>query len=320
MSHRGGWIQRRCRDFVPVKPLRRGEIDGLARTLAGRGSDGGEISGQHIPRWNECRQRVGVGTLRGALVSAEKEELVAYDAAADHAAELIALQRVACGSEEVARVEVAVAEEFEKVAVEGVGTGFGNDVDGTAGVQAVLGWEAVGHDVEFFDGIVSPLIEELEFATTDPHVRATKQKMLAAGIHSVSAQLFERYPPTGNAPSFIMSTFPGDTYSVAALLAAVAAAEIGYRSVFLEQLTPAELSSIAAGCGSAAVGVHIGTATPDYGKMLSELRDRLGSAPIVLSGAGMPLESVQKSMRSMRDFSNALRAIWERVVPVQACG
>jgi MerR family transcriptional regulator, light-induced transcriptional regulator len=160
--------------------------------------------------------------------------------------------------------------------------------------------------VEFYDGIVGPLIEEIECSADDPHVRATKQKMLAAGIHSVSAQLFERYTPAVTAPSFIMSTFPGEAYSVAALLGAIVAAEIGFRGVFLGQMTPAELQSLATASAPAAVGVYIGAPNADYARMLADLRNRLSGVTVVACGAGAAFGSEQHPIRSMRDLSDAL--------------
>jgi DNA-binding transcriptional MerR regulator len=168
--------------------------------------------------------------------------------------------------------------------------------------------------VEFCDGIVGPLMEEIEYSADDPHVRATKRTMLAEGIHSVSAQFFERYAPDAAAPSCIMATFPGEPDSAAALLAAVVAAEIGYRSVFLGQLAPPELHSIAAASGSAAVGLHIGAANVDFTRMLADVRCRLGGVPVFAIGAGAAFDGVQSPIRSMHELSDALRVLKQRHV------
>ena len=89
----------------------------------------------------------------GALIAAEEEQLVLDDGAADDAAELIALQRVAVGGEIVLGVEVVVAEEVEDRAVEGIGSGARDDVDDRAGMEAVLRGEAGGLHAEFLNGI-----------------------------------------------------------------------------------------------------------------------------------------------------------------------
>jgi MerR family transcriptional regulator, light-induced transcriptional regulator len=169
--------------------------------------------------------------------------------------------------------------------------------------------------IAFFDGIIGPLREEIEYSADDPHARAIKQRMLAEGILSVSAQLFERYAPAAKAPSFVMSTFPCEAHSAAALLAAVAAAEIGFRSVFLGHLTPAELQSIVEASRPAALGVHISAADADYSRMLAELRRRVTPLPVVAVGTGAPFDHEARPIKSMRDFSDVLSGIWDAPTP-----
>jgi DNA-binding transcriptional MerR regulator len=172
--------------------------------------------------------------------------------------------------------------------------------------------------VEFCDGIIGPLIEEIAYSVDDPNVRGIKQAMLAEGIHSVSAQFFGRYAPAATAPSFIMTTFPGEPNSVAAVLAAVVAAEIGYRSAYFGQLAPPKLQSIVVASGPAAVGVHIGAANVDYARMLSDVRLRLAEIPVFVSGAGAAFDSAQNPIRSMRELSETLRALFGGGAAAQA--
>ena len=54
---------------------------------------------------------------------------------------------------EVSRVKVAIADEFVKRAVEGVGSGGGRDGDLCAGSLAIFGSIGIGHHVEFADGV-----------------------------------------------------------------------------------------------------------------------------------------------------------------------
>jgi MerR family transcriptional regulator, light-induced transcriptional regulator len=164
--------------------------------------------------------------------------------------------------------------------------------------------------VEFFDGIVGPVMQEIDYSTDDPHVRAIKQSLLIEAIHSVSAQFFERYASEAAAPSFIMTTFPGEMHSVGALQAAVVAAEVGFRSVFIGQLTPLELQSLAAASNPSVVGVHIGAANADYARMLADLLARLGALPVVVSGAGAAFASERSPIRSMYDLSETLRVLF----------
>src|SRR6185312_8322992 len=88
-----------------------------------------------------------------ALVSREGEELVAEDGAAEGATELVLMQGVRNGGEEVAGVDVVVAEELERVAVEAVGTGAGDGVDLAAGVDAILRAEHARLDGELVQSV-----------------------------------------------------------------------------------------------------------------------------------------------------------------------
>ena len=80
----------------------------------------------------------GILTDHGVLPAEEEEYLVLLDGAADGAAKLIPLERIAGRREEVARVHIAVAEKVERVAVEVVGARFGHARNSAAGMDAVL--------------------------------------------------------------------------------------------------------------------------------------------------------------------------------------
>src|SRR5690348_3978390 len=111
------------------------------------GQDGSGISQRYI-----AQER--------ALVSTEEKEAVLLDRAAGAASELIALEEVMCWREEVAGIQVAVAQKLEGAAVQLVGAGFGDHVDNRAGAAAVLGAVAVGlnaellHRIRIWEGIV----------------------------------------------------------------------------------------------------------------------------------------------------------------------
>src|ERR1019366_162603 len=69
--------------------------------LAGRRSIGGEIAGQHLRGGDEGRSRgKGIADAR-SLIAAEEEQFVLLDGTADGAAELVALEHVRSGGENV---------------------------------------------------------------------------------------------------------------------------------------------------------------------------------------------------------------------------
>ena len=75
------------------------------------------------------------------LLSAEEEELVLPDGAADAVAKVVEAQLAHVGRKEVARVQFVVAQKFEQAAVKLVAAAARGDVDGRAGLPAVLGGE-----------------------------------------------------------------------------------------------------------------------------------------------------------------------------------
>src|SRR5207249_12103658 len=81
------------------------------------------------------RRRIALFVL--ALIAAEEEQLVFDDRRTNRAAELVAVQTVALGREEVAGVEAPVAQELERVAADPVRAGFGDHVHSRGGVVTV---------------------------------------------------------------------------------------------------------------------------------------------------------------------------------------
>ena len=130
-----------------------GQDFGLAAGHARAGIDGAEIALQRCRGGHEADGLRRVAAVARPLVAAEEEELVAFDSAAERAAELIALQRVVRGREVVAGVHVAVAKKLEGVAMPGVGAGFRHGVHHAAGMQTASGGQAAGLDAEFLQGV-----------------------------------------------------------------------------------------------------------------------------------------------------------------------
>src|SRR5262249_31444622 len=81
------------------------------------------------------------------FVAAEEERPVFENGATQRAAELISLERRFGAVEEVARVELLVAQELKRLAVKFVRAGARGDIDDGAGVAPVL--SAVGRVVNF---------------------------------------------------------------------------------------------------------------------------------------------------------------------------
>ena len=119
----------------------------------------GEVSAAEIAGRNRVKHRER-SLLAQPLISAEDERLVALlvelgdvERPPGGGPKLIALElrpgNVSRVVEEIVRVQVAVAQEFKDVAMEGVAAGSGDGVHYVAHAPAVLGRESVGLNLEF---------------------------------------------------------------------------------------------------------------------------------------------------------------------------
>src|SRR5215469_8912932 len=97
----------------------------------------------------------GFGTLNllSTLVVREPEQLVLPEWAADGVTELVAAQFGLVGNKEIARIHCVVAQEFERISMNGVGPRLGNGVHHCAAELPVFGVETVSDEAEFFDGV-----------------------------------------------------------------------------------------------------------------------------------------------------------------------
>src|SRR5262249_33057642 len=145
-----------------------------------------EIALKHGRRGNVAGIERGVRTLNGALIAAEEKQFIFDDRAAQNSAELIALQRVALQRKEVARVQSAISEEFEHITMKFVRTGFGNGVDGSSGMKAVLRREHAGLDFELLQGIRKRYRqrEAVVWILVDRAVQIVRNRVALAAGHS----------------------------------------------------------------------------------------------------------------------------------------
>jgi hypothetical protein len=139
-------IQTAGRDLVIGDRLARHGIDEL-------GSDAREVASPLRRGWDEPDDAGGRAANARALIAAEIEQLVLDDRAAHGSAELVALQRILHGSEELPGIHCAVAQEIEHRSVDLVGTGTGDDVDHAAAGIAELRREIARLQIEFLHRI-----------------------------------------------------------------------------------------------------------------------------------------------------------------------
>jgi len=112
----------------------------------------GEVAGTLLVGGHEGDAWGDGGTQSGALPGAEEEELVMNDGAARSGAELMALLRIGCLGKEIACIDSAVADKLEKVTMELIGAGFGDNVDDNSSV-AVFARHVIELDTELLNGV-----------------------------------------------------------------------------------------------------------------------------------------------------------------------
>ena len=114
--------------------------------VARRRGDGGEVARQHRARRHEADRVAGIGADHRSLIGAEEEQPVFGDRPSERAAELVAAERVGRDRKKRRGVEPVMAQELERAAVELIGSGFRDRVDGAARFHAVRRREAARFD------------------------------------------------------------------------------------------------------------------------------------------------------------------------------
>ena len=142
-----GRSELRRRNTIVLKG--RKQVDLTCSRIALRRGNRGEVAGKHVGCWNECDVCGGSGKLGGSLKSAKEKQLVVLDRAADGAAELVPLERIALRRKSIPRIHRSVAKKFEDIAVKIVRAGFRHGIDGRRGMMAVLRRQRAGFDFEF---------------------------------------------------------------------------------------------------------------------------------------------------------------------------
>ena len=110
----------------------------LPAAIARRAGQRRPISGQRLCRWNVGKHSGRRGDGFRILVAEKEKQLVLLDRSTDHAAKLIALQLVHRRRKCVPRIQISVAQEFKRRAVEVVGARFGHHFDRPRRVLPVL--------------------------------------------------------------------------------------------------------------------------------------------------------------------------------------
>lgn len=160
--------------------------------------------------------------------------------------------------------------------------------------------------IEFADDIIAPLMVEIETNAGSWTQSTTYALLLSISIHSVSSVLFEKYRASNSRPLILFLTLPGEKHSLPPMLAALAAAEAGYRILYVgTEVAPYHVESMLKSLRAAALGIYIGAQNDETNRPLQELRKRI-EVPLFLGAASARRYAKLGATESLRDFVAAL--------------
>src|ERR1039458_7007124 len=113
----------------------------------------GQIAGTVLERRNGDLARIDSLRQSSSLIIGEEKDLIPAERAAQRAPELVLVKCAARGRKVVAGIQVRVAQEFEDIAVECIGTGLGDYADLPSAELAVFRVKVTGEYPELGDGI-----------------------------------------------------------------------------------------------------------------------------------------------------------------------
>jgi DNA-binding transcriptional MerR regulator len=161
--------------------------------------------------------------------------------------------------------------------------------------------------VEFVDDVVSPLMVEITANAHSVDESTMHEYILCESLRSVSSNLLAKYAGFSSSPRIIFLTLPGERHSTPPLLAALVAAEAGYRTMFAgTEIAPQHVDTLARSMRASALGLYVGVLSDDALRLVNEVRKRLPSISLFVGGPGLRLETDLHPTQTMREFVAAL--------------
>ncbi len=146
-------------------------------------------------------------------------------------------------------------------------------------MRAVVRLEVDG----FVTGVVGPLLERVGSLWESGSLRPAQEHVVSTAVRQVLDWLLSQLPSESGAPLMVLGTPRGELHEFGAMLAAVVAADAGWRVLYLGPSLPAaEIAMAAERSGAGVVGVSVVAA--EGGEAVEELRALRGRL-----SAGIPL-------------------------------
>jgi DNA-binding transcriptional MerR regulator len=162
--------------------------------------------------------------------------------------------------------------------------------------------------VEFADDLVAPLMIEIAASARSVDESAIQELVLCACLHSISSLLFAKYSRRPGAAAIPFLTLPGERHSVPPLLAALAAAEAGYRSLYVgTEIAPHQIEALAKRSHAAAIGIYVGVHNGDALRLLYDVQKRLPALVVFVGRPRCAAPSIRTRLRRCANSSPSSR-------------
>ncbi len=161
--------------------------------------------------------------------------------------------------------------------------------------------------VEFGDDIIASLMVEIGANAHSVAESATYELLLCSTISSIASLLFGKYVVDVRRPMILFVTLPGEKHVIPPLLAALTAAEAGYRTFFAgTEIAPYHVESLVRATEAEAVGIYMGVHNNDGVQLLREVQKRIAPMRVFVGGQSARLCNTFEVSETLRSFSDQL--------------
>ena len=171
----------------------------------------------------------------------------------------------------------------------------------------------------FIQEVVGPLLDRVGELWEEGSIRPAQEHVVSTAVRQVLDWLLGRYEPSREAPLLVAGTLAGDLHEFGAMLAAVTAADAGWRVLYLGPSLPVDEIVVAAeraGASAVAVSLVDGEASDsEYAvNALTSLRDRLPDGVLLVTGGRRSAEATLDGVTRVDDLGS-LRHVLEAAAP-----
>jgi methylmalonyl-CoA mutase cobalamin-binding subunit len=171
----------------------------------------------------------------------------------------------------------------------------------------------------FLAEVVGPLLERVGELWAAGRLRPAQEHVVSTAVRQVLDWLLSRYDAPADAPLLVAGTPSGELHEFGAMLAAVVAADAGWRVLYLGPSLPAsEIAGAAARAGAAVVAVSVVDGEAEdverAGRELEALRSMLPEGILLVTGGRRSSSVTPEGVTVVEDLE-ALREVLSAVVP-----